>query len=177
LKSNFGFWILDFGLPVTAGLPNNPEPLPLSDQSKIQNPKSKIVWLEGRCLELAVTDRYSLFVDLLRHYFAWPAEADEAARVARIAAALLECTVCGTLSTARAEEMGPLLADLFSLRWGEPSDDADHQGVGSDRSIPSPAARVPAFTLHSTPSDPEQRRQQTLLAIRDFLLALARQQP
>src|SRR5207302_786962 len=109
-------------------LPPTPDPHPLTPNAQRPTP----LWLEGRCLELAVTDRYSLFVDLLRHYFAWPAEADEAARVARIAAALRECTARGALSTARAEAMGPLLADLFSLRWGQPCDDADHQGVGSD---------------------------------------------
>ena len=111
------------------------------------------LWLEGRCLEMAVTDRYSLFVDLLRHYFAWAAEEDDAGRVSRIDAALRECAAQGTLSTARADEIGLLLADLFSLRWGDDDD------------------------LWMKNTDPEQRRQQTFLAIRDFLLAVARQRP
>jgi tetratricopeptide (TPR) repeat protein len=100
-----------------------------------------------------VTDRYSLFVDLLRHYFAWPDEEEDGGRVARIAAALREANEGGALSSSRAGEIGPLLADLLSLRWGDDED------------------------LRLKNTDPEQRRQQTLLAVRDLLLALARQRP
>jgi predicted ATPase len=92
--------------------------------------------------------------------------------VARIAAALQEyvagCAVSGDnvgeckapgdrdggeSSSARAAEIGALLADLFSLRW------EDDRG------------------LQIKNTDPEQRRHQTSLAIRDFLLALTRHQP
>ena len=38
------------------------------------------LWLEGRCLQLAMTSSYSLFVDLFRDYFVWRPEADDRAR-------------------------------------------------------------------------------------------------
>src|SRR5207249_7983596 len=95
------------------------------------------------------------FVDLLRHYFAWPDDEEDAGRVARIAAALQESALPAT----RAGEIGPLLADLFSLRWGQERSDAR----GDD--------------LRLKNTDPEQRRQQTFLAVRDFFLALTRQRP
>jgi DNA-binding SARP family transcriptional activator/class 3 adenylate cyclase len=110
-------------------------------------------WLEGRCLELNMTTGYSLFLDLLREYFSWRPEEPERERVARLVAALRELVDRGDLAAERAEEMGPLLGNLFSLRSGTDWD------------------------LRLKNASPEQIRHQTLLALQEFLVALARRQP
>jgi adenylate cyclase len=112
-----------------------------------------LTWLEGRCLELSMTTGYSLFVDLLRDYFAWPPEEEEVDRVARLVAGLQEQVERGDLTAERADETGPLLGNLLSLRSGTDWD------------------------LRLKNASPEQIRHQTLLAVRDFFVALAARQP
>jgi tetratricopeptide (TPR) repeat protein len=111
------------------------------------------LWLEGRCLELNMTTGYSLFLDLLREYFGSGAEAGERERVERLQAALQTLVDQGDLTADPAEEMAPLLGNLFSLRSGTDWD------------------------LRLKNASPEQVRHQTLLAVRDFLVALAGRQP
>jgi DNA-binding SARP family transcriptional activator len=123
------------------------------DQDRPDRELPSCLWLEGRCLELGMTTSYTVFVDLFQEYFAWPPDEDESARVARICASLQQLVDAGYLTAARADEVGPLLANLFSLRSGDEWD-----------------AR-----LKSSP--PEQIRYQTFLAIRDFLLALTQTLP
>src|SRR5262249_52797285 len=111
------------------------------------------LWLEGRCLELNLTTGYSLFLDLLRDYFGWRPEERDEERALRLIATLRQFVEQGDLTAERAEEMGPLLGNLFTLR------------AGTD------------WELRLKNASPEQIRHQTLLALRDFLVALARQQP
>jgi DNA-binding SARP family transcriptional activator len=111
------------------------------------------LWLEGRCLEWNMPTPYSLFRDLLRECFAWQPEATEEERVARLVALLDEFVEGGELSAERAEEMGPLLGNLYSLRFG---DDRD---------------------LRLKNASPEQIRHQTLVTLQEFFTALARRQP
>jgi predicted ATPase len=100
-----------------------------------------------------MTTSYSLFVDLFRDYFAWRPEEDDRARGERLAACLREFIEQGKLSEEQGEEMGPLLGNLLSLRFGT---DWDQR------------------LKHASP---EQVRHQTLLAARDFFGALAHRQP
>jgi adenylate cyclase len=114
---------------------------------------SSPLWLEGRCLELGMTASYWLFIDLFRDYFAWGPEEDEQARGERLAACLREFVAQGLLTGERVEEMGPLLGNLLSLRFGTDWDDRLKN------------------------ASPEQIRHQTFLALRDFFATLARRQP
>jgi class 3 adenylate cyclase len=111
------------------------------------------LWLEGRCLELNMTASYSLFVDLLRDAFAWQPEENDRARGERLVASLQAFVARQDLSAERVEEIGPLLGNLLSLRFGNEWD------------------------LRLKNAGPEQIKHQTFLAIRDFFLALARRQP
>jgi DNA-binding SARP family transcriptional activator/class 3 adenylate cyclase len=111
------------------------------------------LWLEGRCIELSMTTGYSLFLDLLREYFAWRPEEPESKRVARLVVALRELVERGDLAAERAEEMGPLLGNLLSLRSGTDWD------------------------VRLKNASPEQIRHQTLLALQELFVALARRQP
>ena len=100
-----------------------------------------------------MTTSYSLFVDLFRDYFAWRPEEDERARGQRLIALLQEFVEQGKLSEEQSEEMGPLLGNLLSLRFG----------TDWDQRLKN--------------ASPEQVRHQTLLAARDLLVALARRRP
>jgi DNA-binding SARP family transcriptional activator len=111
------------------------------------------LWLEGRCLELGMTASYSLLVDLLRDYFGTRNDVEGSGPAEAVIAALHEFVARGDLSEERADEMGPLLGRLLSLRF-----DSEW-----DRRLKN--------------ADPEQIRHQTLLAMRDFFVALSRQQP
>jgi DNA-binding SARP family transcriptional activator/regulation of enolase protein 1 (concanavalin A-like superfamily) len=114
---------------------------------------SSPLWLEGRALELGMSAGYWLFVDLFRDFLAWRPEEDDPARGRRLAAALRDLAARGHLAEERVEEMGPLLGNLLSLRFGNDWDDRLKY------------------------ASPEQVRHQTFLAVRDFFAALARQQP
>jgi class 3 adenylate cyclase/tetratricopeptide (TPR) repeat protein len=111
-----------------------------------------LLWLEGRCLELGTSASYWLFVDLFRDYFAQRGE-DERGHAEQLAAALQEIVAQGGLTQERVEEMGPLIGNLLSLRFG---DDWDER------------------LKHASP---EQIRHQTFLAVHDFFVALARRHP
>jgi class 3 adenylate cyclase/tetratricopeptide (TPR) repeat protein len=122
-------------------------------EHRIPNTEHRFVWLEGRCLELGMTASYWLFIDLFRDLFAWLPEEDDRARGERLVAALRELEAQGHLTGERVEEIGPLLGHMLSLRFGTDWDQR-LQFAG-----------------------PEQIRHQTFLAVRDFLVALARRQP
>jgi class 3 adenylate cyclase len=111
------------------------------------------LWLEGRCVELNMRAGYALFADLFRQYFTWRPGEDDRMRGEQLMASLREFVARGDLPEERAEEMGPLLGNLLSLRC-----DADGE------------ARL-RF------AGPEQIRHQTFLALRDFFLALAHRRP
>jgi class 3 adenylate cyclase/tetratricopeptide (TPR) repeat protein len=130
-------------------------PLPHGRGSENASP----LWLEGRCLELGMTASYWLFIDLFRDYFAITRSAgtrpeeDERARAGRLVTCLQEFAAQGLLTEERVEEMGPLLGNLLSLRFGTDWDDRLKN------------------------AGPEQIRHQTFLALRDFFATLARRQP
>ena len=65
-----------------------------------------------------MTIGYSLFVDLFRDYFAWRPDENDEARGQRLASALGEFVEQGKLSEEQGQEMGPLLGNLLSLRFG-----------------------------------------------------------
>lgn len=111
------------------------------------------LWLEGRCLELGMTATYWPFIDMLREYFGFSSEDEEAARAVRVVSTLNELQQGGALSEVRVREVGPLLGRLLSVRFGTEWDSA------------------------LTGADPELIKNQTFVAIRDLLLASAKQRP
>jgi len=111
------------------------------------------LWLEGRCLELDTAPSYAPFLDILRTYLAWGARETERRRRERIAFVLQDLVASGELTAARAEEMGALLARLFALRWSE------------------------EWTQRLERTEADQVQQDTFLAIRDLITALACRQP
>jgi adenylate cyclase len=139
LKAGVGCWVLGVGSGRSVPTPNTQYPTPL--------------FLEGRCLELAMSASYSVFIDLFRHYFAWTPEGEERASGERLDACLRELIQQGELTAEHAAEIGPLLGHLFSLRFGNDWD------------------------LRLKNASPDQIKHQTFMAVRDFLLALAQHQP
>ena len=113
---------------------------------------SEFLWLEGRCLSLGMTASYWPFIDIFE-FFAWGSYEGDRARGERIVACLQELVTQGALSEDRFEEMGPLLGHLLSIQFGNEWDER---------------------LKHASP---EQIKHQTFMAIRDFFLALAKQQP
>jgi len=111
------------------------------------------LWLEGRCLELGMTASYSPFIDVFRGYFAWGAEDDDGKRRERIFSSLGEMVERGDLPKHRVQEMAALLGNLLSVRVGDEWEERLRE------------------------DDPEQIRRQTFAAVRDFLVALSKQQP
>jgi class 3 adenylate cyclase/tetratricopeptide (TPR) repeat protein len=116
----------------------------------LADPATAPRWLEGRSLDVAMGVSYWPFLDLLRALFGWTVEDDEARRGARLVAVLQELVDQGTLDNARFRELVPVLAALLSI---------------------DPGTAWPAVAHVS----PEQARQQTFLALRDLVLALARE--
>lgn len=113
----------------------------------------ELMWLEGRSLELGMTATYWAYVDIFRQYFMWKPEDSESVRAERVASALKEMTDRGDLTEERVEEMGPLLGNLLSVRFGtEWGSRLKHAG-------------------------PEQVRYQTFMCTGDFLLACTKRQP
>ena len=106
-------------------------------------------WLEGRCLDIGMAVSYWPFLDLFRSCFGWTLADDEPARGRRLVATLRSLVEDGALGEARCQELIPLIADLMSV------------DLGNEFSVASHASA-------------EQARQQTMLAIRDVVLALAR---
>jgi DNA-binding SARP family transcriptional activator len=111
------------------------------------------LWLEGRCLDMDVPLSYAPFLDILHGYVAWTAQDDEVRRRQSVASCLQQLVEQGHLGAQRADEVGALLCRLLSLPAGDGW--ADRLGKES----------------------PEQIRNLTFLAVRDFFHALARQQP
>lgn len=114
---------------------------------------SPCLWLEGRCLEMSLSASYWPFLDILHAYLGWQPAASEADRAGRIVTALTALVTSGSLNRAQCEEMGPLLGNLLAVRFGNEWDD-----------------RLKF-------AGPEQIRHQTLLTLRDLLVAIAHQQP
>jgi DNA-binding SARP family transcriptional activator len=122
----------------------------------------RLLWLEGRCLELATGVGYGLIRDLLSVWIGGSSEADVQARADagvdpstplpgdRLVAHLREMTEQGELDEGQVEEIGPALASLISARVSSRWDD---------------------WTRNTSP---EEVRRQTLAAIDEFFQALAR---
>jgi class 3 adenylate cyclase/tetratricopeptide (TPR) repeat protein len=110
-------------------------------------------WLEGRCFELGMSASYWPFLEILRDFFGWGQEDDDASRAQRLTSALGALVAEGGLAEARFDEMVPLLGHLLSVRFGNEWDQRLRR------------------------AGPEQIRHQTFMALRDFFLALARRQP
>ena len=122
----------------------------IADLKRTANPT---LWLEGRCLEMSSDTPYAPFIDLLRSYLDWPVGSSEAQRATGIVSALDRLVDEGNLSEEERETMGPLLGNLLAVRYNTDWD-----------------SRL-------SPAGPEQIRFQTLQAVHDLLLAIARSQP
>src|SRR5262249_45433637 len=117
-------------------------------QAALADPAAAPRWLEGRCLDIGMAVSYWPFLDLFRSCFGWTVQDDEASRGQKLVSVLHDLVDEGSLGEERCRELIPLLADLLSVDLG---------------------AEWPAATHASA----EQARQQTMLAIRDVVLALA----
>jgi predicted ATPase/DNA-binding SARP family transcriptional activator len=118
-----------------------------------EHPTSQLRWLEGRCLEMMISASYWPFLDLLHTSLGWQPADEEDRRAGGIVVALDALVAAGHLTPAQREEMGPLLGNLLSVRFGTDWDE-----------------RLKF-------AEPEQIRHQTLLTLRAFFVALAHQQP
>jgi adenylate cyclase len=108
------------------------------------------IWLEGRCLDLGMPPSYAPFLDILGQYFSWAVWDDERGRCVRIEAVLQEMVHRGTLAQSRAGEIAERLCDLGCTA-------REDERRREER--------------------PQHMRELTFLTIRDFILALCRQQP
>jgi class 3 adenylate cyclase/tetratricopeptide (TPR) repeat protein len=118
-------------------------------QSALADPERAPRWLEGRCLDIGMAVSYWPFLDLFRACFGWRVEDDEAARGRLLVSTLRGLVEEDALGAARCRELIPLVADLLSVDLGSAWPVVSHVSA-------------------------EQARQQTMLAIRDVVLALAR---
>jgi predicted ATPase len=111
--------------------------------------QSDILWLEGRCLEPDVSVSYWPFLDMFKEYFTRSGQEEQQS----IRFTLQQLAGMGFLARERIEGMALLFDRLLSL--------------------------IPEEGTSSLPDSwsPEAVRQQTFLAIRDFLLALSQVQP
>ena len=125
----------------------------IGSESAIDNPKSEILWLEGRCLELGMTASYWSFIDIFHEYFAWSSEDNENERARSIVSALGDMVKRGDLSQERSSEMGPLLGNLLSVRFGN---EWDEKLKGAS---------------------PKQIQHRTFTAVADFFQAVAKGRP
>ncbi|MGH7570335.1 MAG: ATP-binding protein [Gemmatimonadota bacterium] len=112
-------------------------------------PDSPILWLDGRCLETTCGTSYAPFVDLLRSFFG--DSGGNETLPDRVAGVVHGLVSDGALPEDRGPDVAALLTNLLSR-----SPDAERLFPGAS---------------------PEQIRNQTFLALRDFLSALARPQP
>lgn len=111
------------------------------------------LWLEGRSLGMRTPPSYAPMLDILGTYLGWGAREAESMRRSRISSALDDIVERGDLTQARADEIGPLIAQLFAIRWSD------------------------AWQAELHKMDPGQLRRDTFLAIRDLVVALTRQRP
>ena len=114
---------------------------------------TKRLWLEGRCLELRMAASYWPFIDIFQEHFGWKPGDEDSVRAESIESTLQEMVDRGDLTAERRGEMGPLLGNLLSVKFGTEWDEA----------------------LQSV--DPEQLKNRTFMSIRDFFLALAKRTP
>ncbi len=112
-----------------------------------------LLWLEGRSLEMTMSSGYGPFLELLRLYFGWQPEDDEARRAKELIVTLQELAGGGHLAQGQIEKIGPHLGNLFSLHFGNEWDEK--------------------LLLMA----PEVMRRQTFQAIYELLVAVARRQP
>jgi DNA-binding SARP family transcriptional activator len=110
-------------------------------------------WREGRCRASGTATSYLPFIELLGDHFGWVPEDDEREREQIIVSSVLERVRRGGLAEERVGEVVPLLANLLSVQ----------------------RTTQPATSLDRVP--PEQLRHRTFAAVRDFLVALARERP
>jgi hypothetical protein len=115
----------------------------------LADPTNAPLWLEGRSLDVSMDVSYWPFLDMLGALIGWRIEDDEARRAERLVAALQLLVDQGAIDETRLRELAPVLADLLSVDLGS--------------TWPTPA-----------PDSPDQARQQTFMALRDLILALAR---
>jgi class 3 adenylate cyclase len=111
------------------------------------------LWLEGRCIELGMTVNYWSFIDAFREYFNWGPEDDDCTRGKRIVSVTQDMVKQGCLSEEQLRQILPLLGNLLSARFGNEWDS------------------------QFTDANADQIKTQTFTAIRDFFLALCKQQP
>ncbi len=114
--------------------------------------QSPLRWLEGRCLEFRRETGYWPFIDLLHDYLG-TFNTEEPERSQCLLNGLAELVEQGRISPGRAAELKTYLGNLLSLQF-EPGWDDRLKTAGR-----------------------EQIRYETFTAVRDFLVALARQQP
>jgi DNA-binding SARP family transcriptional activator len=110
-------------------------------------------WLEGRCLELEALAGYAPFIDVFQAYFGIRSGEPDQNQCRRVCSGLDALAGLGALPAERCEQVAPLLCGLLSL--------PDDRGQ---------RISFPEYTA-------ERLRQETFLAVRDILVALARQRP
>ncbi|MCH8838519.1 MAG: AAA family ATPase, partial [Candidatus Marinimicrobia bacterium] len=111
------------------------------------------LWLEGRCLELGMAASYWPIIDIFREHFGWKPEDADSVRAESLEGTLQEMVDRGDLTEDQRGEMGPLLGNLLSVKFGTEWDQV----------------------LQS--ADPEQIKHGIFMSIRDFFLALAKRTP
>lgn len=111
-----------------------------------------MLWLESRCQEWRMSTSYWPFIDLF-HDLLYFFSSEGLDRAGSLAALLEDMVERGDLDRQHVEDMGALLGNLLSLRFGNSWDERLKN------------------------ASPEQVRHQTCQAIYDFLASLARQQP
>ena len=111
------------------------------------------LWLEGRCVELGMTASYWPFIDIFREHFGWKPDDDGSIRAESIVKALAKMVARSDLPEERPEEIGPILGNLLSVRFG----------TEWDRRLEN--------------ADPEQLKNRTFMAVKDYFLALSKQAP
>ncbi len=112
-----------------------------------------LLWLEGRCLEMAVEAGYWPFKDMLRDYFGMRAVEDDCTRRNRITSSLEKLVRENRLTRQRSQEIGTFVGRIFrGRRLTEERDELDS-------------------------SQYEQTKHGIFLAVRDLLIAIALRQP
>jgi DNA-binding SARP family transcriptional activator/class 3 adenylate cyclase len=110
-------------------------------------------WLEGRCLEIDTLAGYAPFIDIFRAHFGFRSGELDQEACDRVRSGLFDVADQAVLSAERRQEVVPLLCNLLSLQ-------------GDDKQSMS----FPEYTA-------EKLKQETFLAVRDVLVALAHLRP
>ena len=111
------------------------------------------LWLEGRCVELDVSPSYWPFIDLFREYFGLSRQDEAGAPAQKLRGDLGSLAKRASFSESRVREIGCILGRLLSVTFG---DEWDHALDGADSEV---------------------IRNMSFLAIRDLLIALAKEKP